>query len=184
LNVLTGDARVPRNLRAFASTPRLRPGEVPLWVDTGVPPHVGRQWRERAHARGIGVDAWLTVVTEFALATHTPGRSHLDGVPGLYDTVRVETADRRLAPSEALRRWVRVVSGASDAVAGDELPTVVMPERVVEQVPADSLSSTIRRAAAIADDALPLACERLAAARGLTLGAWLALYLEGGYMAR
>lgn len=132
----------------------------------------------RAHTHRVGVDAWLAILTEFALAVQTVGLAGEDPSE-LSSAAATEASDLRLAPSDGLRQWVRMLSGRSDEVARDELPSVVLPERVAARIPSGSLPEAVRCAAARPDDALALECERAAAARGLTLEAWVVRQAKG-----
>jgi hypothetical protein len=66
----------------------------------------------------------------------------------------------------------------------DELPTVVLLERVVAQVPAASLFDTVSAAVEHVDEDLALRADSAAATRGITLESWLlrtALAATAGY---
>jgi hypothetical protein len=170
MNVMAGEGRGRPSLRAFERAPRVRAGDNPVWVDLPISTAEGRAWRARASAHGIGIDAWLAVLVEFHLATRRSGvvLSHVK----VAETS--ESATARLAPTDGLRRWSRLLAGQwHDHLPQDELPTVVLPERLVAQTPRAELWPTVRSAVSDVDEQLALRCERVAASQGVTLEVWV-----------
>lgn len=141
-----------------------------MWVDLPLTPSEGRAWRDRAAAHGVGVDAWLGVMAEFEM-TLTGMRLRQPAVEAL---AAVQLSQLRLPPTDGLRRWVRLLDGRWDGPAPrDELPTVVLPGRLLHALSGATLLSTLRRAVSATDEGLAVRCERVAAAQGMTLEAWL-----------
>lgn len=174
MNVVAGQGRL-RPLATPAAPPRSRPGEAPAWVSVSVSPAEGRDWRQRAKRHGIGVDAWLGIVLEAHVVAEFLGSGGA-WPDEMRDALASTSADARLAPTDALRRWVRLLEGqfADDGAAlADELPTVVLGERLIAQVPARLLTETMRAATSTADEDLAIACDRAAALHGVTLESWV-----------
>lgn len=174
MNAIDGaGARVQAALRRKPARPRVRPGDSPEWVDgLQVSPEQAREWRARAHAIGLGVDAWAAVLLEFDITC-----AELDDVaPGSVGDV-VTKAEQladldRLAPSPALRTWSGLLSGKG-APADDELPTLVLPGRLVWQVRPGELATRLLEALASARDQEAFACEQAATYEGRTLEGWM-----------
>jgi hypothetical protein len=172
MNVVAGQSEARARVSRVPRVQRVRPGEVPDWINLRIGPAPGRAWRERAERRGIGVDAWLAVLVEAHLVMGALSPHGLS-LGELLDDASIGNADARLAPGDALRRWVRLLEGGSTRsdLPPDELPAVVLPARLTAQIPARALSTDIQ-AATEGDDALPIACDRAAALQGLTLERW------------
>jgi hypothetical protein len=116
------------------------------------------------------LDAWLGVLVEFGVALETTRIAYEIVAPAIDEA----STQARLAPTPALRRWARLLAGQESAVLPrDELPTVVLPERIVVQVPAPSLLDTVSAAVEHVDDDLALRADSAAAMRGITLESWL-----------
>jgi hypothetical protein len=148
----------------------LRPGENPIWIDLPVLPAEGRRWRDRARDRGLGVDAWLGVLVEFSVAMRARGVD----TPTVLASVEAASSQARLAPTDGLRRWERLLAGQWRGNAAlDELPTVVLSERLVAQIPGHSFLDTVRTAVGASDEELAVGCDRVAATHGMTLDAWV-----------
>lgn len=171
MNAMAGDSRARRELRSVDRAPRVRPGDSPAWVHLDIAPTEGRHWRNRARGRCLGVDAWLGALIEFRLATQTAGVA----ATAIDQAATAASSEPRLAPTEPLRRWVRLLAGQTpvDELPSDELPTAVLAERVLAPVPRAALSQLVREAAEEVDDELALRCERIAAQHGLTLESWV-----------
>jgi hypothetical protein len=170
MNLVAGEASSRPSLRPVDRALRVRPAEVPVWVDLRISAAEGRAWRARAAARRLGLDAWLGVLVEFTVVLETTPIAY-DAVMSSVDEAATQT---RLAPTPAFRRWARLLGGQESAVLPrDELPTVVLPERVVAQVPAASLFDNVSAAVEHVDEDVALRADSAAATRGLTLESWL-----------
>src|SRR3712207_3669140 len=107
MNVMAGGGHTRPSWRAIEHAPRVRAGESPVWIDLSITTTEGRAWRARAATHGLGIDAWLAILVEFHLATQTSG----------VVLAQVELAEAaasatpRLAPTEGLRRWSRLLAG-------------------------------------------------------------------------
>lgn len=180
MNVVAGQGRSRPILRVFDSAPRIRPGETPVWVDSAVGTDEGHEWRRRARACGIGLDAWLSVLVEFQVVSGPLEQGELNG-DGVRAAAIQAAGEARLAPTDALRRWVKLLSGqrAATDLVSDELPTVVLPERLLAQLAGARLNDALRAATTEVDERLALTCERVAAERGLTLESWMLRAVAG-----
>jgi hypothetical protein len=126
-------------------------------------------WREAAHDARLPVDVVLAILVEWALVARDLAGGGCDG-SALADVARRELDEPRLSPSPELRRWsLQLGGGAAVADSGDELPEVVLPQRLVFRLNAgDTLSDLARlehlQAARV--------CELAATRRGMTLESW------------
>jgi len=163
MRVLSNDRSPPR-LPAVEATPRCRPGERPQWV--GLPNEIdAEQLRARAARQRVGVDALAGAVIEFALVSEAIARASIEIEPVL-DVLVADLGAARLAPTPALRRWERSLA-AGDCPAGDELPELCLPARILQMC-------TTRLGPLLVEDsrdAPALVCERAASRHGRTLEA-------------
>jgi hypothetical protein len=151
---------------------RLRPGDVPSWVELPVDNRTIEAWRSRSAECGLGADAWVSLLVEHELV-----RSHLSQ-SGVEIRILAEEARRslevaRLAPTPGLRQWAGQIAGHSkQASAPDELPAIVLTERLLAQIAPSPVFDFIT--AAVADEAEgdAVVMERAGAAAGLTMEAW------------
>lgn len=152
---------------------RIRPGDRAIWIDLSLDDREVRRWRSEAANACLPVDAWLALQAEWSLV-----RSYLEranptvAFHELVEAARAASAGA-LPPTDELRRWCRQLTGASTAaVPRDELPAVVVPERLVAQLqPARRAGELIGYASSgFAREAAEL--DLAAACVGLTLEAW------------
>lgn len=131
-----------------------------------------RRWRGRAASQRLPVDAWLGLLIEYQLVckqlVRIGGPSLLSRVLGAAEDVRLEA---RLAPSQELQRWMRLLGGA-DAPASDDLPSVVLGERLLAQLPPGRRSAAISAAAESGLETEAIMLDRAAATHGQTIEAW------------
>lgn len=172
LQVIPGRAGPPRTAET-AEAIRIRPGDRAIWVDLPLDDHEVRRWRGEAGNAGLPIDVWLALQAEWSLVRSHLGRANATVAPHeLVEAARAASAGA-LAPTDELRRWCRQLSGASTAaVPRDELPTVVVPERILAQLqPARRAGELIGYAASgSAREAAEL--DLAAACAGLTLETW------------
>lgn len=171
LRVLPG--RAGPSLAAETEAIRIRPGDRPIWIDLSLSDREVRRWRSEAADGGVPVDAWLALQTEWSLVRSALKRAKASVTPHeLVETARAASAGV-LAPTDELRGWCRQLSSASTvAVPRDELPTVVVPERLLAQLePARREGELIGYASSgFAREAAEL--DLAAACVGLTLETW------------
>jgi hypothetical protein len=152
---------------------RIRPGDRAVWIDLSLDDREVRRWRSEAANAGLPVDAWLALQAEWSLVRSYLEQANATVTPHeLVEAARAASAGA-LPPTDELRRWCRQLSGASTAaVPRDELPTVVVPERLVAQLqPARRAGELIGYASSgSAREAAEL--DLAAAYAGLTLEAW------------
>ncbi len=151
-----------------APAPRLRPGERGVYVPLAVDGATRRHLREVALVRGVAVDAQVAAALEWLYVErllHRAGRSTARIAPRTSATVV------GLPPSPAWRAWVDALSGGG-AKLTDELPEVLLPERLVPRLrdigDAVVVSATSGEACERA-----LALEISASTAGMTLTEWV-----------
>lgn len=119
-----------------------------------------------ATPRHRGVDAWIGAALEWELV-----RRDLAAVAGAAEAAvaaaRTATDQPRLAPTPALRLWLRRDTSAR---ADDELPSLCLPARVMMRVPAHDLVGLVRAALPHAETADLI--DRAAAGEGMVLEVW------------
>jgi hypothetical protein len=173
MQLIRGTSLQPSSLPARKGAWRLRPGEVPSWIDLPLDRKVMGACRSRAREAGLGVDAWLALLVECELV-----RSHLAGF-GFDAGKVVDEASRslgiaRLAPSASLRQWGAQLNGQDREgdLPLDELPSVALPERLLVQLAPGTIPEFLTAAVGREAESEALPLERIAAAVGLTMEAW------------
>jgi hypothetical protein len=151
--------------------PRTRPGERPVWVDLCFDKAELREWRARASSHGLSVDVWLALLIEHGIV-----RTRVTAVDDTFWESVIRASERalgesRLAPTDELRRWLAVLSG-SDDLRADDLPSLVLPARLLAQLPHERRAAIVRSAAVSGAEPEALLLERAAAVCGQTLEAW------------
>lgn len=158
---------------------RLRPAERPVWVDLPLTGAQARRWRARAASQRLPVDAWLGLLLEYQLVRKQLVRiAGPDLVSRVLETAGDVSLEARLAPSPELQRWVRLLGGA-DVSPPDDLPSVVLGERLLAQLPPDRRSAAISAAAGSGLEAEAIMLDRAAATYGQTIEAWAYLAALG-----
>lgn len=158
-------------LRVDDVAPRTRPGDAPAWLELNLTRAEIRELRARAAARRCGVDAWLNVQLEFRITSERLTSANKDvGV-----VVKAASAGGVvLLPPGPLRRWAQLMEGAATELPNDELPSVVVAQRLANQVPHARLVRLLEelgRDDGDGDDAR--ACELAAARTGQSMEAWM-----------
>lgn len=150
---------------------RCRPGDVATWVRLDFEAGQADDLRDAASDAGVSVDAWLAVMVEY-----TAGLQTLEGALGSPEEARqllsaaLDGPPVMVAALPDWRTWQAYL--ARRTVGGpDELPEVVLPQRLVARGNGDV---DLARALSAAPD-WPLArrCEIAAAGRGLILEAFM-----------
>lgn len=170
LRVVDGNASAPRLLAA--GTLRLRPGERPTWVDINLTSAQARDWRGRAHTFGLAVDVWLGVLLEYELVQRALSAIGDDRLTAsVASAASTAAADRRIAPTADLRRWVDQLGGSEER-RDDDLPSVVIATRLLAQIPHRGREATVVAAASCGHEADAIILDQVAAASGQTLETW------------
>jgi hypothetical protein len=149
--------------------PRVRPGERPVAVNSNLDPAQLRQLRRRAHARGLGVDAYAAILLEYEGLTAVVSIDVLEALA--VDGTR-GVAEQIGAPE--LRSWQRLLAGRSTPPP-DDLPTIMVPLRLVTAIPPLDRLAALDRALGL-DEGLAqhaITLESRAAAAGLVMQAWV-----------
>lgn len=108
---------------------RVRPGDRPTWVDASPWKPSWEQWRRGADGFGIPLDVWLAVKLEAAVARTELAALGID-FHLLFRPLAPAAGSPFAAVDDSLRRWTNQLSGAQPP-AEDELPEVVLPERLL-----------------------------------------------------
>lgn len=159
----------PRTARLVDPVPRLRPGDRPVWVDLRLTGDQVCAWRTRAAECGLSVDVWLGLLLEFQLIRE---RLIYVGAERVLDVV-ASTAEwetkHALAPTPELRRWVDQLASPSSSSSNDDLPSVVLGERLLAQLPPSDRADAIMAAAESGSESQSVALDKAAALRGQTM---------------
>jgi hypothetical protein len=145
---------------------RLRPGERPTWWRACDDRQHLDAWRAAAAAHRLPVDALVAVLLEIDLVADDLRRADLDPIPLLTYLSARPDAVGRLGPAGALRSWLAPAALPEDT---DELPELVLPERLVARL---TPGSPIAPRLGLDHVELALTCDRCAAAQGRTLESW------------
>ncbi len=159
----------PGTLARKHAIPRVRPGERPVAVESSLAPAQLGQLRRRAHARGLGVDAYAAILLEYEGLAAVVSIDVLEAL-GAEGTRGV--ADQIGAPE--LRSWQRLLAGRSTPPP-DDLPTIMVPLRLVAAIPPRDRLAALDRALGL-DERLAqraITLEWRAAAAGLVMQAWV-----------
>ena len=147
--------------------PRLRPGERPAWWNAGPDREHFGAWRRAAAAHRLSVDTFVALLVELDLVVSDLGQAGRDPFSTLAGAVATGGEVRRLGPAGPLRHWLVDVRASSDEI--DELPELVLPERLVARLtPGSALGARVD----LAQLELAVDCDRRAAAQGRTLESW------------
>lgn len=161
----------PLPLTLGPSTPRLRPGERPVALDLPLSSREVRETRARAHAAGLGVDAWIAIVGEYEQVAAGAAVSEIEAARRRAQSC-IETDAITIAPE--LRDWQRLLDRRATP-APDELPTVYLPLRLASAIPpadrTDWLMSVLSAPEEAAATALLI--ERAATRAGVTTQMWV-----------
>jgi hypothetical protein len=173
MNLVSGTSTEPPGLPARDGPWRLRPGEAPVWVDLELSRASVAAWRDRAAALHLGVDAWLALLVEQTLIAARLSDVGISVAEVSAEAVR-SLRLTRLAPTGALRQWGAQLEGRRlrSRSAGDELPSVVLPERLLAQLVPGTAAEVLFATVSNGGEAQALAIERAATAVGQTAEAW------------
>lgn len=150
---------------------RCRPGDVATWVRLDVSPRQAEALRGAASSSGVSIDAWLAVIVEF-----TGGLDVLAGALGSQAHARaslsraVSDQPVMVAALPGWRTWQGYLARRSPA-GRDELPEVVLPERLIAR--GNGEVDLARALAAAGDWSLARDCELAACGRGQPLEAFM-----------
>lgn len=146
------------------AAPRLRPGERPNWWNARADTRAFATWRKHALDTGLSVDVWVALLLELDLVLDdlALGRRSTADLAAMAEAAGNVL---QLGPASPLRGWL----GRVDAVVEDELPDLLLPERVaIRLTPGQPLADVVVPERI----SLALACDRRAALAGRTLESW------------
>jgi hypothetical protein len=170
LRALVGSGRT--SPPSFAQAPpRVRPGDRPVWVDLPLTTAQATKWRARATAVRLPLDVWLGLLLEYHLIHERLlqlGGTELSRA--VSESVNTTSEAPRLAPTVELRLWIEQLDGSDRA--RDDLPSVVLPARLLAQLPHEGRADAISVAAESGCEAEAVGLDRVAACNGLTAEAW------------
>ena len=170
LVAVRGQTTRPKVRRRSPVACRCRPGEVATWVRLDLTASQADALRDAAGRAGVSVDAWLAVMVEFTTALPI-----LEAAVGPAGSARDRLAlalnsPVMVAALPGWRTWQAYL--ARQTVSGpDELPEVVLPERLIARGNGDvQLEPAL---AAASDWPLARKCELAACGRGRSLEAFM-----------
>ncbi|MDQ3671463.1 MAG: hypothetical protein M3364_03360 [Actinomycetota bacterium] len=169
LRVVEGTA-APSLRRHPVTTPRIRPGEYPVWCELSLAKHEQALLRRRAHERGVGTDAFVGASLEYLLLADVVGD---ELVTALLAAATREVEHPAIGSAPELRGWQRLLEGLGEPPA-DELPSICIAMRLLSQLPVSSRAQRLEAAAVIGDAQADAALlfETVASRRGLTMSFW------------
>jgi hypothetical protein len=176
LSVVEG--RGTPSLRRRGVTPRLRPGEYPVWCELNLSDREQALLRRRAHERRVGTDAFVGASLEYLLLADVVGE---EPAMALVDAAARELEQPAISFAPELRGWQRLLEGRAELPA-DELPSICVAMRLLSQLPVPSRPEKLEGAAAIGDAQADAALlfEAVATRHGLTMGFWALRQLAAG----
>jgi hypothetical protein len=161
----------PTWIPAATARLRTRPGERPHWLDASGCHGLWPTWREHANQRGVPLDVLVSVCLEYRLVSADLEKLGIQSADRLLAMAAAQAeSDLRLPPSPALRTWSDLLAGRTrQRDPSDELPEVVVPERVAIRFPRHQAPPEW-----CGFDALDQAvtCELAAAVQGMSLEGW------------
>jgi hypothetical protein len=149
---------------------RLRPGERPVWIELDPDEEETHVWRRRAGELGLSVDVWLAVQTEWEIVRRDLTEEAV--IEALLRRARFLVEVPALAPTDELRAWVGWLTAALPEAAEHDLPSVVLPARIVARLQPAALVASVRDAATSGREKEALVIERAASFVGMTMEAW------------
>lgn len=171
LVAVRGAATAPAVRRRSPPRCRCRPGEVATWVRLDLSARQAEALRDAASSAGVSIDAWLAVIVEF-----TAGLDVLAGALGSRAGARARlmaaVGDQpvMVASLPGWRTWQGYLARRSYA-GRDELPEVVLPERVIAR--GNGEVDLVRALDAAGEWSLARDCELAACGRGQSLEAFM-----------
>jgi hypothetical protein len=171
LVAVRGRACEPTVRRRSPPSCRCRPGDVARWVRLDLSNGQADGLREAAAHAAVSLDAWLAVMLEYTVALQT-----LESALGSSDRAReplsVAVTDRpvMVAALPGWRTWQTYLARRNPSNS-DELPEVVLPERLIARGNGDV--DVARALSATEDWPLARSCELAACGRGQTLEAFM-----------
>lgn len=146
---------------------RLRPGERPGWWDADSDRPSFEAWRAAAATHAVGVDALVAVLIEFDLVLADLRTVDEQATTLIRSVLCADASVSRLSVGGPWRGWL---APGSEPYAFDELPELVLPERLIARLtPGCALTPRIH----LGDAGLALDCDRRAARQGRTLESWV-----------
>jgi hypothetical protein len=146
---------------------RCRPDGHQHWLRLELAPATASRLRTRAREAGVGVDAWLGI----ALAMRVALFGEETNVMLRRLRAAIGTEPVPIAGERRVRAWQRYLAQRDSPGLHDELPEVVLPDSIVEEVPHDGA----REALALEPEEWELGreCEIRAAGAGIPLPAYI-----------
>jgi hypothetical protein len=149
---------------------RLRPGERPVWIELPATADAAQRWTSAASNAGVSVDVAVALQLEWSLIHSDVSDSH--SISQIVERADAAAAEPRLAPTDALRRWIAYISDGPRPRAEHDLPSVALPARLVARL---TPTTIVKDVSACADEMLnpsAVIVERAAALLGMTMDAW------------
>lgn len=149
---------------------RVRPGERPNWLELQLTSAEVRELRQLAAGHPLPLDVWLSVLVEYKLTRDRIAATGEELWSAVVSAAEVAAHEPRLPPTAELRDWLTLLQG--EAASRDELPSVVLPMRLVAQLPHERRKHLLLEAAHSTGLSEAITLERAAAASGRTLETW------------
>jgi hypothetical protein len=106
---------------------RCRPGDEPTWIDADFDRSAAELLRARAAKVALTVDVCIALMLELDQGVGGSRVGNIDQI-----RARAESEPVQIAPSGDLRAWQRWLSRGSEMAISDELPELVLPERLTD----------------------------------------------------
>jgi hypothetical protein len=145
---------------------RTRPGDRPAWLRLHADDEALGRLRSAAADARLPVDVVGALLVEWGVCESLLAEL---SVTTVLQWAELALTEPRLAPTEDLRVWDRLLAGHGPISSGDELPELCLPQRLAVRLP-HPLSLTGLELAR-----LPVAtlCDRAACRLGMAMETWL-----------
>jgi hypothetical protein len=140
-----------------------------MWLQLRLTAAEVRELRQLAAGNPLPLDAWLSLLVEYELTRARIVALGREVWSAVVDAAETTVREPRLPPTTEFRDWLILLQGGASR---DELPSVVLPVRLIAQLPHERRQQLLLEAAHSTGLVEAVTLERAAAASGRTLETW------------